>query len=72
MSIPANINPNTTMSKLETTAIIANLINVAICIHVGLSGWVDHNPVPFFYFYIICIGLIINSAYVFLSPNSSK
>jgi hypothetical protein len=54
------------MSKLTVTAIIANLINIMICGHVALTS-LDHNPVPFYYFYIVCVGLIANAFWVFAS-----
>ena len=71
MSIPASTNPNNNMSKLDIASLIVNLINVAVCVHVALSA-LDHNPVPFYYFYIISIGLILNAAYAFVTPSSSK
>jgi len=59
------------MSKLDIASLIVNLINVAVCAHVGLT-MLDHNTVPFYYFYVICIGLILNAAYVFVGPSTTK
>jgi len=63
-SLPSN--PQSIMfTKLEVVTMIANAINVILCIHVALSTWVDHTTVPFGYFYIMCVGLILNTIYSF-------
>jgi hypothetical protein len=69
MSIVSGHNPKQTMySKLTITAMIANIVNIAICAHVALTA-LDHNPVPFYYFYIISVGLIINGIGVFIAAK---
>jgi len=60
------------MSKLDVAAIFVNLTTIIVSVHVALSEWVDRTTIPFFYFYIICVGMILNAAYTFFKPNSSN
>ena len=57
-------------TKLDITAIIANIANIIICGHVALT-MLDHNPVPFYYFYVISIGLIFNGVWTLISADRS-
>jgi hypothetical protein len=57
-------------TKLELATMIANLVNIAICVHVALTV-MDHNPVASYYFPVISLGLILNGIGAFFIANRS-
>jgi hypothetical protein len=58
-------------TKLELATMIANLINITICVHVALT-LLDHNSVPPYYFTVICLGLLLNGIGAFFIANRSS
>ena len=60
------------MSKLQVALLINNFILFAVSCHVILSTWIDHTPIPFAYFYIMCFSLIFNAVDFFFTARATK